>query len=110
MSENAVSRALTSQAFQYDSKPIGTTDEPISRAFTGDRISLGAPAVTNEDVYKAADIFLKALDAAPIGTGAMLKDVASKNRMETLALRAVSKLYAASYHCSNVARLVQRAH
>ena len=66
--------------------------------------------MTSEDVYSAADIFLKALDAAPIGTGAILKEVASKDRMETLVLRAISKLYAASYHCSNVARLVQSAH
>jgi hypothetical protein len=66
--------------------------------------------VTNEDVYSAAKIFLKALDAAPMGTGAILKDDASKDRLETLVLRAISKLYAASYHCSNVARLVQSAH
>ena len=66
--------------------------------------------MTNKDVYSAAEIFLKALDAAPTGTGAILKDVPSKNWMETSVLRAISKLDAASYHYSNVARLVQSAH
>jgi hypothetical protein len=66
--------------------------------------------MTDKDVFNAAEIFLKALDAAPMGTGTILKDRASKDWMETSVLRAISKLDAASYHCANVARLVQDAH
>jgi hypothetical protein len=63
--------------------------------------------VTNKDVFNAAEISSKAVDAAPTGTGAILKGRASKDWMETSVLRAISKLDAASYHCANVARLVQ---
>jgi hypothetical protein len=66
--------------------------------------------LTNKDVFNAADKFLKALDASPTGSGTVLKDHASKDWMETSVLRALSKLDAASYHCSNVTRLVQGAH
>lgn len=66
--------------------------------------------LTSGDVYKAADGLLKALDSAPTGTGTVLKNQASKDWMETSVLRALGKLDAASYHCSNVARAVQKAH
>jgi hypothetical protein len=66
--------------------------------------------VTNKDVFNAAEIFLKALDAAATGPGTIFNEVASKDWMETSVLRAISKLDAASYHYSNVARLVQSSH
>ena len=54
------------------------------------------PTVTDKDVFNAAEIFLNALDAAQTGTGTILKDLASKEWMETSVLRAMSKLDAAS--------------
>lgn len=64
-------------------------------------------SVTEADVYKASEAFLDALDAAPIGSGTVLKDKTSKDWMETSVLRAFGKLGAAAYHGSNVWRLVQ---
>ena len=71
---------------------------------------LDGAKVTSRDVYNAADIFLKALDAAPTGARTVLKDQASKDWMETSVLRALAKLDAAAYHCSTVARLIESAH
>ena len=77
----------------------------------GDSIrSSNGTNVTNKDAYNAADTFLKALDAAPMGAGTVLKDQASKGWMETSVLRALAKLDAAAYHCSTVAHLVESAH
>jgi hypothetical protein len=66
--------------------------------------------VTSKDVYNSAENFLKTLDAAPTGGGTVLKDQASKDWMETSVLRAITKLDAAAYHSSTVARLVESAH
>ena len=58
--------------------------------------------MTRTEVQTAADTFLKALDAAPTGSGTVLKDQGSKDWMETSVLRALAKLDAAAYHCSGV--------
>ena len=62
--------------------------------------------MTRTEVQTAAEAFLQALDAAPTGTGTVLKDRGSKEWMETCVLRALAKLDAATYHSSRVARLV----
>ncbi len=66
--------------------------------------------MTNKDVYEAADVLLKALDKAPLGKGTIFKDQTAKDWMETSVHRALAKLDAAAYHCSNVGRLVEGAH
>lgn len=61
----------------------------------------------NKKIHKAADAFLRTIDAAPIGSGTVLKDDTRKEWMETSAHRALGKLEAATYHSENVSRLVE---
>jgi hypothetical protein len=65
--------------------------------------------MNNKQIHKAADAFLRTVDAAPIGSGSVFKDLIAKEWMETSAHRALGKLEAASYHSENVVQLVERA-
>ena len=61
---------------------------------------------TAKTLTDESEAFLKALDDAPLG--AILKDRQSKEWMETLVLRALTKLETARYHRANLRRLVRR--
>jgi hypothetical protein len=63
--------------------------------------------VTRRAVYKAGDLFLRALDDASPTAGSVLKDQTSKDWMETSVLRALTRLDAAAYHHANIERLVK---
>ena len=60
------------------------------------------------DAHDAADGFLQALDAAPIGTQSILKDQTIKDWIETSLHRALKRLDAAQYHAAKVAHLVEQ--
>ena len=63
--------------------------------------------MTHDDVFKASDAFLHAMDSAPVGSGTIFKDSITKEWMETAVLRAFGKMCAAAYHVDNVAHLVE---